>query len=244
MITESTPSETSISVIIPTLNESAHIAALIESLRAESPPPEIIIVDGGSYDNTADIARPLADKVVVMSPGRGGQLNAGARLAEGKFVWFLHADSQITPGSIIKIVDLFAENRELLGGAFRLKFNAPDFSLRLIAAAANLRSRLFNQPWGDQGIFVRRDSFESLGGFPDWPILEDLEFMRRLTRCGETKMLTTPIITSARRYRKLGTWRSVMLNFRILWWFRQGHSIEEISKRFRPLHEQGGGASS
>lgn len=242
IIQTSSPFIETVSVIIPTLNEEARLPKLLEFLALEEPRPETIVVDGGSLDHTADKAQIWANRLLVTAPGRGHQLNQGAKIARGQILWFLHADSEPPRHSVSKILELLHNRPELLGGAFRLKFDHSTMGLRAIAFGANLRSRMFSMPWGDQGLFVRKSVFWQLGGFPDWPIMEDFAFQRLLSKRGETYLMKEPLITSARRYEKLGTMKAMALNFNTLWWYYRGKSPEEMQKKFRPLSEQGGGA--
>ena len=238
------PFNETVSVIIPTLNEEKRLPKLLEFLVLEQPRPEVIVVDGGSLDHTADKAEIWADKLLVTPPGRGYQLNQGAKAARGEILWFLHADSEPPRHSVSKILEVMHNRPELLSGAFRLKFDRATLGMRAIAMGANLRSRMFSMPWGDQGLFVRKTVFEELDGFPDWPIMEDFAFQQLLAKRGKTYLMKEPLITSARRYEKLGTMKAMALNFKTLWWYYRGKTPEEMQKKFRPLKEQGGGADA
>ncbi len=241
-IRSAAPIHERVSVIIPTLNEARRLPGLLERLILEEPRPEVIVVDGGSLDGTADTARIWAHHLLVTRSARGHQLNCGAEIATGEILWFLHADSQPPRHAIAKILEILHNRPELLGGAFRLKFDQRTAGLRAIAWGANLRSRLFDLPWGDQGLFVRASVFRELGGFPDYPVMEDFAFQRLLAKRGKTVILPELLTTSARRYDKLGTFRAMQTNFQTLWWYYRGHSMEDIQKKFRKPHEQGGGA--
>lgn len=241
-IPTSSPLTESLSVIIPTLNEAQRLPRLLERLIVESPRPEIIVVDGGSTDGTPDFAKPWADKVIATQPGRGKQLNAGAQMAVGDILWFLHADSEPPVRGVAQILELLHNRPELSGGAFQLKFDRTSPSLRAIAWGANLRSRWFKMPWGDQGLFVRKSAFVVLGGFPDWPVMEDFAFQSKLARYGKTHLLKDKLTTSARRYEQLGTLRALQTNLQTLWWYYRGKSTAELQAKFRPLKEQGGSA--
>ncbi|MCB9357686.1 MAG: TIGR04283 family arsenosugar biosynthesis glycosyltransferase [Calditrichaeota bacterium] len=236
------PFQDSLSVIIPTLNEAVRLPRLLEILNLVEPRPELIVVDGGSGDGTVDFARPWADHVIATEPGRGKQLNAGARLATGEILWFLHADSEPPANGAAQILELLHNRPELVGGAFRLKFDRATPALRAIAFGANLRSRLFKMPWGDQGLFVRKSVFLELGGFPDWPIMEDFAFQHKLSKRGKTFLLKDTLTTSARRYEKLGAMKAMAMNLNTLWWHFRGKSPEQLQAKFRPLNEQGGGS--
>jgi rSAM/selenodomain-associated transferase 2 len=230
--------EASISVIIPTLNEEQRLPKLMELLALEVPRPEVIVVDGGSLDHTRDKAEIWADQVLTTAAGRGYQLNQGAKVARGEILWFLHADSEPPKRAVAQILEILHNRPELLGGAFRLKFDRSSLGMRAIAFGANVRSRLFSMPWGDQGLFVRKSVFMELGGFPDWPIMEDFAFQKLLAKRGKTVLLKDSLITSARRYEKFGKMRAMAMNFNTLWWYYRGKSAEEIQKKFRPLSDQ------
>ncbi len=242
LIPQATAFSESVSVVIPTLNEEARLPKLLERLALEEPRAEIVVVDGGSSDATTEKAQLWVDQVITTAPGRGFQLNEGAKAATGDILWFLHADSEPPKQSVGKIIEVLHNRPELLGGAFRLKFDHASFGMRAIAFGANVRSRLFSMPWGDQGLFVRKSVFLELGGFPDWPIMEDFAFQRLLAKRGKTVLMKESLVTSARRYEKFGKLRALAMNFRTLWWYYRGKSAEEIQKKFRPLSEQGGGA--
>jgi rSAM/selenodomain-associated transferase 2 len=218
---------TSVSIIIPALNEAEAIgrtlAATRESATASAArarndpadagllPIELIVADGGSTDATAEIARSCGATVVSSPPGRARQMNAGARIARGECLLFLHADTRLPPG-------YRKEVRRVLGlpgvvaGAFALAIDGAGWRLRCVERAANLRSRLFELPYGDQGLFLRAELFRSLSGFPELPLMEDLEFARLLRRRG--KIMTSPLAaaTSARRWESLGVVRTALLN--------------------------------
>lgn len=188
---------TGLSVIIPALNEEACIRASIESAKRLNP-LEIIVVDGGSTDRTREIAE-MEGAIVIDSPrGRGTQLNRGASISKGKILLFLHADSVIPEGVDI---EKYLSNK-YAGGFFRLGFDDPSISIRLVESFANLRARLFSLPYGDQAIFIKKEVFEKLGGFKEYPFLEDLDLVRRLRRFGKLKPLPHKVIVSARRLKK------------------------------------------
>ena len=197
-----------ISVIIPALNERGSILACLSSVRCQQGEFEIIVVDGGSNDGTPGIARPHA-KVIAHEKGRATQMNAGARHASGDVLLFLHADSCLAPGCLSAIESALNDPR-ITGGTFTLRFDSPGYLLRIIALLTRFKFRHFH--YGDQGIFVRRAVFEQLGGFKQIPIMEDLEFLKRLYRAGKVVLLQHPVTTSARRYLKRGILRQQLLD--------------------------------
>ena len=201
-----------ISVIVPVMNEAERIGKLIESLQGLSGDKEIIISDGGSTDSTREKLRAFDDVKTVYAPsGRGTQMNAGAARAEGNILWFVHADSVLSPSSLEDIDS--AINDGAIGGFFRLYFyDADDWFMRFIAQTSHTRAKRFGLIFGDQGLFLRRDVFDGLGGFANIPLMEDWEISRRLRkfhRRGMIRALDTVIGTSARRYTENGrfnTW--------------------------------------
>ncbi|MCX7793319.1 MAG: TIGR04283 family arsenosugar biosynthesis glycosyltransferase [Thermodesulfovibrionales bacterium] len=186
-----------LSVIIPALNEENFIIRCIESAKTLNP-SEIIVVDAGSSDKTAELAEREGALVIKSSPGRGIQLMKGALASEGEILMFLHADSIISEPLDIKSYI----NNGFSGGFLRLKFDYHTLSLRLVEFFANLRAKLLNLPYGDQAIFVRRDIFYEIGGFRDYPFLEDIDFVMRLRKRGRLASIPVPVIVSSRRLLK------------------------------------------
>jgi len=210
----------SVSVIIPALNEAGTISATARSAK-EAGAGEVIVVDGGSGDGTPDAAWPAADVVIPSPPGRARQMNAGARAANGTILLFLHADTTI-PDRAIASVRKAVERDGFLGGAFRVRLavspSAPPLrkaALRLTARMIGVRARIFRAYTGDQAIFLRRDVFEEIGGYPEIPLMEDVELSRRLARRGRTILLSLPVTTSARRWETHGTLRTILLMWRL-----------------------------
>jgi rSAM/selenodomain-associated transferase 2 len=202
-----------ISVIIPTLNEAAHLPALLEYCRTLHGVGETIVGDGGSIDDTVNVSH-VAGAIVVASPrNRGAQLNAGARAATGEILWFLHADARPHADSARYIL-MSCRNSQTCGGNFRLHFDSNARAARAIEVIAQAQRRL-GIYYGDSGIFVRRDVFDKLGGFREWPLFEDYDFARRLERYARqhgchTEYSPLPLLVSARRLQHR-PWRTVML---------------------------------
>lgn len=209
-----------LSVIIPTLNERENIAGLVERLAAEDV-AEVLVVDGGSEDGTAEIAETAGARVIVAPRGRGTQQNAGARAAAGDTLVFLHADTTLPAGFPASIEDALAAPG-VAAGAFRFRLDAEGAGARLLEKTVEWRCRYCQLPYGDQGIFVRRAVFEQAGGFPDEPLLEDYELVRRLRRFGRIAMAEGEAVTSARRWRRLGLLRATWSNNLCLlaYWFK------------------------
>ncbi len=215
-----------VSVVIPALNEEASLPATIRSAR-DAGAGEVIVVDGGSEDRTREIAKPLADILLVTGRGRAAQMNEGARAASGEALLFLHADTLLPPESIRSVRDALRQP-DILGGAFSVRLgvshSAPAYRkavLRLTGRMIGVRSRLFRAYTGDQAIFVRKETHAAIGGFPEIPLMEDVEYSRRLTRMGKTLLLPMRITTSGRRWEANGPFRMILL----MWGLRLAYSL-------------------
>jgi len=203
-----------ISVIIPALNEAPNLKRLLPRLSAAQP-HEAIVVDGGSADDTVAAAIALGAKVVRASRGRARQMNAGATAATGEHLLFLHADTD-PPERFPEVVSTILDQAMVSAGAFRFVLREPVIGGALIEWGVALRCALLQLPYGDQGLFVRRALFQSLGGFCDWPILEDLEMVRRLRALGRIAITPEPALTSSRRWRDGGVIRTFLRHQLIL----------------------------
>ncbi|HEV3455877.1 MAG TPA: TIGR04283 family arsenosugar biosynthesis glycosyltransferase [Thermoanaerobaculia bacterium] len=207
-----------VAIVVPTLNEEATIANTLPAALAALGPPaaggELVVSDGGSADRTVEIARTLGVRVVTGPAGRGGQLNRGAAATSAEILLFLHADTTLPAGALAAIRD--AISGAAIGGAFLMRFDDGRPLLRLGAWLINLRTRATRLPLGDQAHFVTRAAFSQLGGYRDWPILEDLDFAWRLRRHGSTAILQQRVTTGARRFIELGVARTVATNW-LIW---------------------------
>ncbi|BAZ87620.1 TIGR04283 family arsenosugar biosynthesis glycosyltransferase [Dolichospermum compactum] len=199
-----------ISIIIPTLNEADNIQEAIISSQIGSH-IEIIIVDGGSQDQTLLIAKSLNVQVIISPPGRANQMNAGAMAANGEILLFLHADTRL-PTNFEQMIRTTLAQPGIVAGAFALQINAPDWGLRLVEFGVKWRSHLWQMPYGDQAIFLTKDVFGQVGNFPQIPIMEDFELMRKLKTLGKIYLLPTPVITSPRRWLKKGIIQTTLGN--------------------------------
>ncbi len=208
-------SDEQISIIIPVLNESRHIKNTLQRLQPlRLQGHEIIVVDGGSSDDTVVQASPLADKVMVSMAGRARQMNTGAAEAAGSILWFLHGDTLVGAESHTGLL------AALRGGAnwgrFNVRLSGDLWSLRIIERMMNLRSCLTGVATGDQAIFIRADLFNQLKGFPDIPLMEDIAFSKQLRKTDRPACISEVIITSSRRWEEKGVFRTVLL----MWWLR------------------------
>lgn len=202
------PERKRLSIIIPTVDEGERIGALLATLP-RLPDVEIIVVDGGSRDGTAAIAREQGVRVLLTERGRARQMNAGAAVSRGRLLLFLHADTQVPQGFVPRLLAAM-NDRRVVGGAFALRFDERTAVLRCIEALAGLRARLFRRPSGEQAIFVRRRDFEALGGFPDQPVGEGMALLRRLRARGRLALLPEAAIASARRWCEHGVMRTML----------------------------------
>ncbi|HUW84474.1 MAG TPA: TIGR04283 family arsenosugar biosynthesis glycosyltransferase [Phycisphaerae bacterium] len=199
-----------ISVVIPTLNEASNIDGALSSIRRASG-VEVIVVDAHSHDGTAALARSRGARVVTCRPGRGRQMNLGASVASGDILLFLHADTRLPDGFDRHVRRLLAAPNAV-AGAFELAIDGSQPSLRVIERLANWRSRRLCMPYGDQAIFIHADAFRRVGGYPDLPVMEDYELVRRVRSLGRIVIARAAATTSARRWLALGVWRTTLLN--------------------------------
>lgn len=224
------PVELRVSIIVPVRDEEAVIRASLARLRRDFADCELIVVDGGSTDRTAELAASLA--TVTSSPaGRGIQMNAGAQLATGDVLWFVHADTEISPEALPQLRAALADPTTI-GGGLTLRFAPSSPSLALVARMSNVRARLLHQVYGDQALFVRRTAFEELGGFAPLPLMEDLDLSPRLQRTGRLVLLAATSRASSRRFQQHGTWPMVALMQYLKLCFYAGVDPERIRQRY------------
>jgi len=223
--------EAAISIIIPTLNEAANLEETVR--RARRPGVvEIIVVDGGSSDATRSCASAIADEVLESAPGRARQMNAGAQRAHGDILLFLHADTHL-PTDFADVIGAACHDVDVVAGRFDLRLEPSSPLLSLVAALINARSRATRVATGDQAIFVRRTTFERLGGYAEIPLMEDIELCRRLKRCGRIACLRDKVTTSSRRWRRHGVIRTILLMWTLKSLYLLGVSPERLSRLYR-----------
>jgi rSAM/selenodomain-associated transferase 2 len=192
----------SLSIIIPTWNEARLIERTLRVLKERTADAEIVVVDGESTDETAALASKYV-RVIGAKRGRGGQLNAGARATSGDILLFLHADTLPDAGGIDELLAVMQDER-VAGGAFRMRFDDPRLLYKRIGAQITQRSLRTRSYTGDQAIFTRRSIFDQLGGYRDWPFMEDVEYSERMSKIGPVSLLASEAETSARRHRQWG----------------------------------------
>ncbi len=208
-----------ISIVIPALNEAQQIEQTLlplQPLRAQG--AEIILVDGGSEDDTVGRATPHIDRVCHAGRGRARQMNAGAAEASGEALWFLHADTVVPKYAVAQIESALSV---AVWGRFDVRLSGQAWLLRVVEWMMNRRSCWSGVATGDQGIFVRRDTFEKVGGFPHLPLMEDIAFSKRLRRLGAPACIHHPLVTSSRRWEQRGIVRTILL----MWWLRFAYWI-------------------
>ncbi len=197
-----------VSVIVPTYNEEKALAATLRHLLTQRGEYEVIVVDGGSVDQTCEIVRAAPRiRLLTASKGRASQMNAGAREATGEWLLFLHADT-LLPESALARLNALEEVWTVQAGGFLHQFTGSDWRLRLISYLDNVRCHRSRIIYGDQAMFVRRSLFERLGGFPRRPILEDVAFCEKLVRVVTPVLLAPPVQTDSRKFVQMGIWRS------------------------------------
>lgn len=220
------------SIIIPVLNEEAvleaQLSALIEQCNQNN--CEVLIVDGGSSDNTVAIAQHYG-QVISAPRGRASQMNAGAAMANGDILIFLHADTRL-PAHALPAIEHILKRPEVVGGAFRIKFDEASLAYRFVAWTTNLRSRLSNIFTGDQAYFIRATSFRAINGYPEQPLMEDLAITVRLRSIGRFVLMPQYVITSARRHEKIGLLRSVLFMWYLRMLYRCGISPVRLQRMY------------
>ncbi len=218
-----------LSIIIPALNEADILGRTLASLKTH--PSEIIVVDGESQDSTIEVARQHTPHILTSRPGRGLQQDIGARRSQGDVFLFLHADTQLPP-NYQDLIHYVLTDPGTVFGAFFLSIYPSRPALDLIALMANLRSRLLKMPYGDQALFVRRSAYFLAGGFKDWPVMEEVDLVRRLNRIGGFKMARGFVQTSARRWRKENPIYTTLRNYSLILRYLAGTSPHTLARHY------------
>jgi rSAM/selenodomain-associated transferase 2 len=232
----------SLSIVVPVLDEADRLEALLAELARDCPGVEVVIADGGSRDGSVEIAaRAPRVGLVSSARGRGRQMNAGAALATGEILLFLHADTRLPSGADAAVQRALVDP-SVVYGRFDVRFDRPRGAFRLIARLMNLRSRLTGICTGDQAIFVRREAFERLGGYPEIALMEDVELTRRLKRVGRLAALGLQVTTSARRWEQNGVARTIVLMWTLRFLYLCGVGPDRLHRWYYGV--PAGGASS
>jgi rSAM/selenodomain-associated transferase 2 len=225
-----------VSVCVPTLDEEEQIASVLDHLAGLAGNLEVIVVDGGSRDATADIARrhPSGPRVLITAGGRAAQLNHAAASAAGEILVFLHADSRLPPDALATLWAAVGDP-DLVGGNFALRFSGTDRFSRLLGVIYAVQRRL-GYYYGDSTLWVRRETFAALGGFRDLPIMDDYDFVRRLERLpGRTAALPGPATTSSRRWAAMGIARTLLSWWVIRWLYVAGVPARRLARLYRAV---------
>jgi rSAM/selenodomain-associated transferase 2 len=220
-----------LSVIIPALNEAAHIERAVASAWCAGA-AEVIVVDGGSDDATCQIASGLNCRLVSSPLGRARQQNAGAKLAGGDVLVFLHADCELTPG-LADQLERTLTGTGRLHGALRQKIAARGLAYRLLERGNAARVRLLGLPYGDQAVFVRKDAFDQAGGFPEVSLMEDVMLMQRLRKLAWPALLPGPVVVSPRRWQRHGIVQQTLRNWWLLSRYACGARPEDLAPHYR-----------
>lgn len=221
-----------LSIVIPALNEADIIVATLVPLQAlRSRGVEVILVDGGSYDATRHVAAPLVDRLIKSEKGRARQMNAGADVATGDMLLFLHSDSKAPPDADRLILDGL-QSTSRAWGRFDVAIEGRHFFLPVVAWFMNHRSRLTGIATGDQGLFMTREAYAAAGGFPNIALMEDVAMCAALKRSGAPVCLKQRITTSGRRWEKHGVWRTILLMWRIRLAYFLGADPVELQRAY------------
>ena len=217
-----------LSVIIPALNEADWIAHSVARARSE-PDAQVLVVDGGSDDDTVALARAAGADVLDAPRGRARQMNHGAWAATGEVLLFLHADTLLPP-DYGQVIQRTLTPPEVSAGAFRLRLTPRGPGLRFVERAANWRARRLGLPYGDQALFMRAQTFREIGGYADLPVMEDYELVRRLGRRGRVVLADAAVTTSTRRWRRHGVWRTVLAHQAIIAGYHLGVPPQRLAR--------------
>ena len=220
-----------LAIVVPMVDEAATLPALLAHLagwRARG--CEVVLVDGGSRDDSVEMARAAGFRVLIAERGRARQMNAGAQACGRALLLFLHADTRLPEAADAVVCAALAVQA---WGRFDVHIDGRPRMLRVVAALMNLRSRLSGIATGDQAIFVRRDVFEAVGGFPDQPLMEDIELSCRLLRVSRPACLRARVRTSGRRWEQRGVWRTIALMWRLRWAYWRGVPAERLAEAYR-----------
>lgn len=223
-----------LSIIIPILNEATRIPQLFEELeQLRQSNCEIIIVDGGSTDNSVEIAENSGFRVEKSTRGRAHQMNTGAEKASGSALLFLHADTQLPDTADTLIKKIFSDNPSSCWGYFRVRIGGHSKVLYIVGLMMNLRSYLTNIVTGDQVIFVKKEAFLKAGCFPEQLLMEDIELSKKLCRLSRPSCINCHVITSGRRWELYGVWKTIFLMWRLRWDYWRGVPANQLAEKYQ-----------
>lgn len=232
-----------VAIVLPALNEEESLPQTLAAINKQQPPAtDVVVVDPGSEDRTAEVASTNGARVVSAPRGRSKQMNAGAKVAQGEVLLFLHADTLLPAGALKRIQDALTDS-SVMGGCFQLRFMNDEKDLALQFYSWCTMTWLFRTPrlvFGDRGIFIRRAAFEALGGFNEWPILEDVDFAMRLSRLGKSAFAFVPmtVLTSPRRFVANGSVRQMLLDTAIIVSWYLGLPLSRICKWYAYVYKK------
>jgi rSAM/selenodomain-associated transferase 2 len=222
-----------LSVVVPVLNEARALPALLEHLQSlQRSGIEVVLVDGGSEDGSVAIAARAGFQVIRAERGRARQMNAGAAAVQGDVLLFLHADTRL-PGGAVQLIDAALADGRHVWGRFDVEFDVRTWTMAATAFGMNLRSRLSGIATGDQALFMTRAAFDGVGGFPEQPLMEDVEITARLRQRSRPACVRRPVLTSARRWQARGAWRTIFLMWRLRLDYWLGASPADLARRYR-----------
>ena len=222
-----------LSLVVPVLNEAPELPRLLTQLsRLALQDVEIIVADGGSEDGTADIVERAGFVVIGAARGRARQMNAGAAMATREVLWFMHADTHVPDEAPECILTALAKGNHVWG-RFDVRISGRPYMLRVISHLMNLRSRLTGIATGDQAMFMTRHAFDEVGGFPDQPLMEDIEISKRLLALSRPACIARRVAPSGRRWEVNGVWRTILLMWRLRWAYWRGVPVQQLAEAYR-----------
>ena len=222
-----------LSLVVPVLNEAPELPRLLAQLSGLALQGiEIIVADGGSEDGTADIVERAGFVVIGAARGRARQMNAGAAMATREVLWFLHADTHVPDEAPAYILPALEQGNHVWG-RFDVRINGRPYMLRVISHLMNLRSRLTGIATGDQAMFITRHAFDEVGGFPDQPLMEDIEISKRLLALSRPACIARCVAPSGRRWEINGVWRTILLMWRLRWAYWRGVPVQKLAEAYR-----------
>lgn len=223
----------SLSIIVPLFNEIEGLPALLAHLQLfKNKGVEVVLVDGGSADGTVDAVKQAGFTMIHSDKGRGTQMNAGVKYATGDVFLFLHADT-LLPNNADKLIEQAAGSEELVWGRFNVQLDSNKVTFSVISFFINWRSSLTGIATGDQAIFINRVLWDSVGGFPQQMLMEDIEICKRLKNKAQPVCFKEKVITSARRWHKYGVWQTIFLMWRLRWLYWRGVSAEKLAEYYQ-----------